>query len=103
MHLSVGGDYCFFSPAASAAAAHFTVSRATNRANSSGGPPRGSNPCALSLPTTSSEASAALAAALSLSITARGVPAGGTGPNHTPPSKTGNPRSAIVGRLGGEV
>src|SRR5262249_304043 len=72
----------FFSPAASAAAAHLTVSRAMNRANSSGGPPSGSNPCARSLATTSSDASAPLAAALSLSITARGVPAG---PPHADP------------------
>src|SRR5262249_53808013 len=90
----------FLSPAASAAAVHLTVSRAMNCANSSGGPPMGSKPCARSLATTSSEASALLAAALSLSITARGVPAGATKPNQTPASKSGSPASTMVGTFG---
>ena len=44
--------------------------------------------------------SAALAAAASLSMTARGVPAGATKPNQTLVSKSGRPDSAMVGRLG---
>src|SRR5215813_6716329 len=97
-----GHDECdyFLSPAASAAAVHLTVSRAMNCANSSGGPPIGSKPCARSLAATSSEASALLAAALSLSITSRGVPAAATRPNQTPASKSGSPASTMVGTFG---
>src|SRR5919204_3820134 len=92
---------CYFlSPAASAAAVHLTVSRAMNCANSSGGPPIGSNACARSLAATSLAASASLAAALSLSMIGRGVPAGATRPNQTPASKSGSPASTIVGTFG---
>ena len=65
----------FFSPAASAAAAHVAIPRAINWANSSGEPSSGSKPDTASLPTTSSDLSATVAAAESFSITARGVPA----------------------------
>ena len=54
------GHFLTLSPAAPAAAAHSTISRTMNCANSSGGPPSGSNPCALSLTTTSSDLSAAI-------------------------------------------
>jgi hypothetical protein len=92
---------CYFlSPAASAAAAQVTIPRAMSWANSSGEPPSGSNPGAASLPTTSSDLSAALAAAASFSITAGGVPAGATSPNQTVQSKPGSRAYAMVGMLG---
>src|SRR5262249_49517797 len=53
-----------------------------------------------SLPTTSSDLSAARAAAESFSITAGGVPAGAIRPNQTVQSKLGSKVSAMVGMFG---
>src|SRR5262249_43816052 len=90
----------FRSPAASAAAAHVAMPCAINCANSSGEPSSGSKPDPASLPTTSSDLSAAWAAAESFSITARGVPAGAIRPNQTVQSKLGSNASAMVGMFG---
>jgi hypothetical protein len=73
---------------------------AINCANSSGEPSSGSKPDPASLPTTSSDLSAARAAAESFSITAGGVPAGAIRPNQTVQSKLGSKTSAMVGMFG---
>src|SRR5262245_13253861 len=90
----------FRSLAASAAAAHVAMPCAINCANSSGEPSSGSKPDPASLPATSSDLSAAWAAAESFSITAGGVPAGGIRPNQTVQSKLGRQGSGDGGMVG---
>ena len=80
--------------------AHFAFSATTCRARSSGVPATATAPCAISISRSSGSSSACRMAALSLSITAGGVPAGAKMPSHALTSKPGTPDSAIVGSSG---
>src|SRR5438046_3125880 len=105
VHLGKGGEMprapqSSFAPESFTSFAYFSYSARISASKCSGVlvPMRTPNPAILAL--TSGEATAATTPALSLSMIARGVPAGTSAPSTEAISKPGMPSSAIVGMSG---
>jgi hypothetical protein len=81
-------------------AAHLCTSEARKAANSCDVPPLASAPSFFRVTCMSADRSPSLIAALSLSRTARGVPAGASMPDHKVAFRVGKPLSVEVGIAG---